>query len=306
MPFMNGPHRLLSSALLVTSVVLCSCSSYKEEAPPAAGTIIGPDPMAATLFADAQAAEAAGKPKQALKAYRKIAKDHAYSDTASQAKFREALLLDSQGELLDAFEAYENFIQRYPGSPLYSKALTRQAVVAHAAAEGHITNNFLGIKSRVDRDRATEMLGQVRDNAPRSSEAPKAQFAIGQVWEGAEKEDRAIRAYEDLLDEYPDSSYGSEAQYRIGAILLSQSNRGNQNQANLNKADNAFRDLLQRYPNSKRAPDARKQLGYIAGLDLQHSYNIAEFYYKKKEYGSATFYYREVVKQAPDLSLIHI
>ena len=172
--------------------------------------------------------------------------------------------------------------------------------MAHAAADGHIKNRFLGIKSRVDRDRASKMLAQVRDNAPRSKEAPKAQYAIAQLWEVEKKEDRAIEAYETLLDEYPESNLTAEAQYRIGIILLSQSNRGNQNQANLDKADDAFHDLLLRYPNSKRAPDARAQISKIAGLDLQRSFDVGEFYYKKKQYTSASFYFREVVKQAPD------
>ena len=59
-------------------------------------------------------------------------------------------------------------------------------------------------------------------------------------------------------------------------------------------------DLLLRYPNSKRAPDARAQISKIAGLDLQRSFDVGEFYYKKKQYTSASFYFREVVKQAPD------
>jgi len=295
---LNGPHRLFFAPLL--ALLLYSCSSFVEEAPPPIGTVSGPDPIAAKLFAEAQAAEANGKTKKALKAYREISKAHAYSDTAPEAKFREAHLLDSTGDLLKAFEAYDEFIKRYPGSARYSQALQRQAVVAHAAADGHIKDRFLGLKSRVDRDRASKMLAEVRDNAPRSKEAPKAQYAIAQLWEVEKKEDRAIEAYETLLDEYPESHLTAEAQYRIGVILLAQSSRGNQNQANLDKADDAFHDLLLRYPNSKRAPDARAQISKIAGLDLQRSFDVGEFYYKKKQYTSASFYFREVVKQAPD------
>lgn len=301
-----GPHRLLllrfvlpivmSLALLLNS----SCSSFEEKAPPAAGTISSQDPEAGALFAKAKATEDAGKTKKAISLYQKTFKEHPYSDSAPSAKFREAQLLDRSGELLDAFEAYDTFIQRFPGSSLYAKAIERQSVVAHAAAQGHITNNFLGIKSRIDRGKTTEMLAKVRDNAPRSSEAPKAQFAIAQVWEGGKRPARAITAYEELLDNYPNSSLASRAQYQIGIILLDQSSDGNQNPANLDKADDAFRDLLQRYPNSKYAPEARKRLGEIAGLDLQRSYNIAEFYFKKKQYASASFYFKEVIKKAPN------
>lgn len=303
---MNGLYRLQISlfripvAVTLLAVVLVSCSSFEEKAPPAAGTIPAQDPEAAAIFANAKAAEDAGKSKKAIGLYRKVSKDHPYSDHAPVAKFREASLLDASGELIDAFDAYDTFIQRYPSSELYSQAIQRQVVVAHAAADGNITNRFLGIKSRVDRGKATEMLAHVRDNAPRSSEAPRAQFAIGQVWEGGDRPERAIVAYEELLDNYPNSPLAPQAQYRIGNILLEQSSGGNQNQANLNKADDAFRDLLQRYPDSDRAPDARQRLAEIAGMDLERSFSIAEFYLKKKQYTSASFYYQEVVKRAPE------
>jgi outer membrane assembly lipoprotein YfiO len=299
---MHGLCRL-SALLLPLSAILISCSGLDGERPPAAGTVSGPDPEASALFAAGRAAEESGKTGNALDAYEKIGKKHAYADVAAEAKFREAYLLDQKGELLKAFEAYDVFINRYRGSSRYSQALSRQAEVAHSAAEGHIKESFLGIKTKVGLQRATEMLATVRDNAPQSKEAPRAQFAIGQVWETDGKEEKAIPAYEKILDDYPNSSYAPEAQFRIGKILLTQADNGNQNQANLDKADDAFRDLISRYPNSQWAPEARKELATIASRDLQRSYDIGEFYYKKKQYPSAAFYYRDVIKRAPDSEL---
>ena len=300
MHFMHGFRRLSASISPLALFALASCSGLNGDRPPPAGTVTGSDPEASALFAQAQAHEQSGNVKKAINAYEEIADDHAYADVAAEAKFREAYLLDQQGELLDAFEAYDTFIQRYRGSSRYSQALSRQADVAHAAAEGHIKSSFLGIKTKVGRKASTDMLGTVRDNAPQSPEAPRAQFAIAQVWENANDADKSIKAYERLLDDYPNSSYAPEAQYRIGKILLTQSQGGNQNQATLDKADDAFRDLIIRYPNSKWAKEAEKELGVIASRDLQRSYNIAEFYYRKKQYPSAALYYRDIVKRAPD------
>ena len=296
---MHGARRL--SALLSAPffLLLAACSGLDGERPPPAGTVTQADPAAQALFAEGKAAEEAGKTDKAISAYRKIGKNHAYADVASEAKFREAHLLDQQGELLKAFEAYNTFLKRYRDSSRYSQALKRQAEVAHAAADGHIKDKFLGIKTKVGRSTSTDMLATVRDNAPQSPEAPRAQFAIGQVWE-THSDQKAIAAYERILDDYPNSSYGPEAQFRIGKILLDQSDAGNQNQANLDKADDAFRDLIGRYPNSRWAKEAKKQLGVIASRDLQRSFNVAEFYYRKKQYPSAAYYYRDIVKKAPD------
>ena len=294
---MNGPHRLTLLSLLVCC--LSSCSSLEKATPPAAGAVSGIDPEASALLEQGKNAEAAGKTKAALKCYKKVANKHAYAVSAPEAKFRIASLLDQKGELLDSFTAYDSFIQRYPGSHLYSQALERQSVVAHAAAEGHITNNFMGLKSRVDRAKATEMLATVKRNAPRSAAASKAQFAIGQVWENAGNAGRAVAAYEEILDDYPHSPQASEAQYRIAEIFYNQSVGGNRNPANLDKADDAYHDLVQRYPNSDRAADSKQKIQTIAGLAIKRDYDVAEFHYKKKHYESASFYYKQVIKKAP-------
>lgn len=291
-------HFLRLLPLALAAGVLVSCSSSKN-LPPAAGTVGTHDADASQLFATAQALEAAGNIKKATKTYEEVAEEHPYSSVAPQARFRHATILDTNGELLDAFDSYQIFIERYQASPLYSKALARQAIVAHAAADGIIKNSFLGMKSRVDSKESTEMLAKVRDNAPQAASAPKAQFAIGQVWERKESDERAVDAYQRLVDDYPDTSYAPEAQYRIGDIYLRQSKTGNQNPATLDQSRHAFEDLLQSYPNCKRAPDARARLGELASRDVQRSYDIGEFYYKKKNYTSAAFYYNEVLRKVP-------
>lgn len=287
--------RALPLAIL-TPLLLGGCGGFKKDLPPPAGTVSAPDPAAARIFAEAQAADSAGNIKKATKLYREVAEDHPFSEVAPQARFRQATLLEAQGEALDAFEAYQVFITRYQGSSLYSKALERQAAVAHSAADGHIKTNFLGIKSKVSVADCADMLGKVRDNAPQAPTAPKAQFTIGEVYEGRGRKAEAIAAYEETASSYPTTSYAPEAYFRIGNILLDDSKEGNHNPANLDRARHAFEDLIQTYPGSKRAKEARAKLASIGQADVRRSYDIAEFYRKKKNYESAAFYYREVLR----------
>jgi len=292
---MNG-LRWFNCLGILSSFLFASCGS--SDLPPAAGSLSANDPEATAEFAAAQAAEASGNLGTAIKRYEEIADEHPYSEVAAQARFRQAALLERRGELLEAFDAYQQFVENYQGSPLYLDALSNQAVVAHAAADGIIKNSFLGIKSRLDNEKIVEMLAKVRDNAPRAPSAAKAQFAIGELWENKERREEAIEAFQLIVDDYSRSRLAPEAQYRIGTILLGQSSRGNRNKANLDKARYAFEDLLQRYPNSARAGDARTRIAEIETLNLQRNYDIAEFYYKKGEYASAAFYFREVRRKA--------
>lgn len=294
--------RVLPLALLGLTL-LSSCGGSKKDRLPPAGTITAADPKATALYSSAQHYETGGQTKKAIKAYAKVADEFPYAAIAPEARFRQAALLDSQGESLKAFKSYQAFITRYKGSALYSKALERQATVAHAAADGHIKSSFLGIKTRVGLTETVKMLEEVRDNAPQAESAPKAQFTIGQLYGENKKSDEAIAAYRLVVSDHPSSGYAPESQFQIGTILLTQASRGNHNQANLDRSRHAFEDLLQTYPNAKRAPEARAQLQNIGGRDIQRSFNIAEFYYKKKEFTSAAFYYQEVLRTTNSGSL---
>lgn len=295
---MIGLRRVPLFLAAAGTLLLPACSKSTKDLPPLISEVHANDPRSDALFARAQTADQAGDVHKAIKLYDQVATQFPYAPVAPQSRFREAVLLEHDGELLDAFASYQQVIQRYQSSGLYTEARTKQEVVAHAAADGLIKNNFLGIKSRLDSKKIVEMLTTVRENAPRAPSAPKAQFKIGEVLENREEESDAIAAFQKVVDDYGTSTYAPESQYRIGYILLSASRSGNQNKANLDKARHTFEDLLQSYPNSRRAADARSKIAEIGSRDIQRSYDIAEFYAKKGENTSATFYFQEVVRMS--------
>ncbi len=240
-------------------------------------------PAAQTMFNNARGYEAAGRVSKAISTYRDIAKRYPH--------------LDKQGDLFKAFEAYQGLISKYPGSKHYAAAVKRQEAVAQAAANGIIKNNFLGMKTRISPDKTGKMLAHVRDNAPRAASAPKAQYAIGRMWQQEGNADKAIAAYRRIGVDYPGSSIAPDALYQIGQILILKAERGNQNKANVNRAKDIFQNLIQRYPRHPRAADARKRLAILGGQDVQRSFDTAEFYRKKGQTQSALFYYREVIRK---------
>ncbi len=199
--------------------------------------------------------------------------------------------------MLKAFEAYQDVIVSYPDSRHYSAALSRQEAVANAAASGLIKNRFLGLKTSIDAGKIEEMFGNVRDNAPRATSAPKAQYSIGRFWQKKGNAEKAIAAYQRIGLDYPNSGPAPEALYQTGEILILKAKHGNQNTAHVNQARNIYLDLVQRYPRHNRASDARKRLALLGGQDIQRSYETAEFYRKKGQKKSAIFYYREVLRK---------
>lgn len=292
--------RLPHFALPAFAVLLASCGD-KADLPPLVGSSATNPERAEAIFSEAQSAEGAGKRSKAIKLYDGLADEMPLAKRAPEARFRQAELLEQEGKVREAFDAYQEFISRYNSSGLYEKAIDRQAAMAQSAADGQVKTSFLGLKSGISNDKITEMLAKVRANAPRSPRASKAQFTIGQVWEsqgnssGATK---AIAAYREVAIEFPDSKEAPEAQFRIGKVLMDEASRGNQDQANQARAREAFQDYLRQYPGHSKNGEARQLMANLGGQDIQQSFNVAQFYERKGDTGSARFYYEEVVRKA--------
>lgn len=272
----------------------------------------GPDPDMPSLAGNTQAAamegeafyqkakqaDDAGNTKKAIKLYDQTATRFPFAPSAAQARFRQAELLQQKGEVLDSFDAYDKFLSRFQGSGLYTTALNRQIAMAQSAADGEVKSSLLGIKTKLSLDKTVEMLGKVRDNAPKSAAAAKAQFTIGQLYEAKKKYKEAIAAYRQLVKDQPASPQAPEALFRIGVILTEEADRGNQSQGNLDLAREAFNDYLIQYPGHHRNAEARKLEAGLGGRDLQRSYDIAEFYRKTGKIESAKVYYRDIANRS--------
>ncbi len=292
--------RFLRLVLPALAVLLASCGD-DADIPPLAGSGSANNERAEALFGQAQAAEGAGNRGKAIKLYDKLADESPTANRAAEARFRQGELLEQEGKVRDAFDAYQEFLTRYNGSGLYEKALNRQASMAQSAADGHVKTSFLGLKSSLSDEKVTDMLAKVRANAPRSPTASKAQFTIGEIWESQRSSagaTKAIAAYRELVIEFPDSREAPEGQFRIGKVLLDEARRGNQDQANLDRAREALNDYLRQYPGHSKNGEARQLMSTLGGEDLQRSYGIAEFYEKKGDTGSARFYYEEVIRKS--------
>ena len=303
---MHKAAALSLASIVIATAGITSCGNNNDNLQLATGQVaVTSVEEANELYSQARALEAQGRSKKAIKTYGKVASSYPMSREAPDARMREAELLYAQGELIKSFDKYQSFITQYRGTSQYDKAIQRQSEVVHAASTGKIKNSFLGLKSNIPRSKVEKMFVQVRDNAPFGPTAPKAQFGLAEMWQNDKNLGKAITAYEDLYVKYPKSSLAPEALYRVGNLMLQQTEDGNRNRGNLDTANTTFTDLTLLYPNSKQAKSAKKILKQIKGSDIQRSFSIAEFYEKKKHYPSAAFYYKEVIRATKSGSDLH-
>ena len=286
--------RLVACILISASLLSCGPDA---DAPSLAGNTQSAAIEGEAFYQKAKQADDAGKSAKAIKLYDQTATRYPFAPSAPQARFRQAELLQQQGEIVKSFEAYDKFLSRFQGSGLYTTALNRQVAMAQSAADGDIKSSLLGIKTKLSLEKTVEMLGKVRDNAPKSAVAAKAQFTIAQLYESKKKYKEAIAAYRQLVKDQPTSAQAPEALFRVGVILTEEADRGNQNQGNLDLAREAFNDYLIQYPGDSRNAEARRLEAGLGNRDFQRSYDIAEFYLKTGKTESAKVYYRDIVSR---------
>jgi TolA-binding protein len=302
MPEMD--HRCMTSrfvsplALGAAAVLLVSCGNSKDDMPILAGNTQAAAANGEDLYEKAKALESAGKTDKAIKLYDETATRYPFAKSAPQARFHQAELLQGQGKIVESFKAYQQFLTRFQGSGLYTTALDRQAKMAQSAADGEVKSGFLGLKSKLSLDKVVEMLGQVRDNAPKSRTSAKAQYSIGQIYEGKKKTKESIAAYRQLVRDQPDAPEAPEALFRVGVILTNEADSGNQNQATLDLAAEAFNDYLIQYPGHNRNAEARQRISSLGTREVDRTFQTAEFYLKTGKLDSAKIYYRDVVRRA--------
>lgn len=300
---LHMPHWFIAAAgLSVATLFLVSCGA-DSDAPMLAGNTQSAAGEGEVIYQKAKQADDAGKTDAAIKLYEQTATRYPFAPSAAQARFRQAQLLEQQGKIEKAFEAYDKYLERFPGSSLYTTALSRQAAMAQAAADGDIKSSFLGMKSKLSLDKTVAMLGKVRDHAPKSPTAAKAQFTMGELYQAKRKAKEAIAAFRQLVREQPESAEAPEALFRVGLILMEDADRGNQNQANVDLAREAFNDYLIQYPGHSRNAEAHKMLGSLDSRDLQRSFDIAEYYLKTGKPESAKVYYRDILAHSGSGSL---
>jgi TolA-binding protein len=127
---------------------------------------------------------------------------------------------------------------------------------------------------------------EARDLYDRASDfdrsADYASFQIASSYYRDDQTFRAVRRYRSLIEEFPNSSFGEQAQYSIGYIYLLSENYA--------QAIEEFEETIRRFPDSRWA--ARAQ------------FNIGNAHYNAREYEQAIAAYDKLLDNYPESDLI--
>jgi outer membrane protein assembly factor BamD len=143
------------------------------------------------------------------------------------------------------------------------------------------------------------MYTSVLASAPYARFAPSVQFKLGQAYENQKEYEKAIAAYQIVLDRYPDSNMAADALYQIGYVQLTEAEGRSQDLSAAIDAKNTFEEFLFAFPKSEKAAQARENLDIMSGREAFDLLSIAKFYDRSNDYRAAVVYYSDVVRRQP-------
>jgi outer membrane assembly lipoprotein YfiO len=191
------------------------------------------------------------------------------------------------GKYKKAFDAYEDFLERLPGTRLSGLVLEKEFQAGVALMEIKPTS-------------AVEIFEKVIEHNPKGPLAPESQVRIGDAYFMAMEYDSAEEAYRKLLESYPKSEWAPYAMFRIPLSKLSIEIMRERDLGRLWKAREGFEEYLANYPTGSFAEEAKKKIHETEELIAQRQYNIAEFYLRKKRPQAAMTHFQGVINQFPN------
>ena len=250
------------------------------------------------LFAEAEAATQNGDRKRAIKLYKRLVKRHPHANVSPEATFRVAKLEEEGGDLLHAARTYRGLMETYPNTQHFQEAIESQFRIGEVYLNAK-KKKFMGVPLGSHIDDAVEIFAAIVRSAPYGRYTARAQFDIGRAREKEGSADLAIDAYQSVVEKFPNDPLAVDAQYQIGYIWFAATQAGTYDPDAADKARTAFQDFLFRFPNSEKAPQARENLAMLDHRLTKGSFEVAQYYDRRKHYRAAVLYYNEVIRQQP-------
>jgi len=117
-------------------------------------------------------------------------------------------------EMVQAEAEFQTFLEKYPNSPLLPQAEQHLRETQEVLAEGNFrVANFYYIRNAYKA--AGARLIELTNRYPLYSEADKANWMLGQIYEKTEHNDMAAQYYVRIVKEYPHSSMTGDAKAKL-------------------------------------------------------------------------------------------
>ncbi len=241
--------------------------------------------------------------KKAVIELNKLIKNYPKAREAAEAQYYLGVVLEKENRLMEAFNAYQTVIDKYPFSERSAEIVKRQYEIGLEVMEGRGRKNKI-IKMIVGGDYdVVHIFRTVIKNSPYGPFAAPAQYRIGLYLMEKQLYQEARDEFEKVINDYPDSEWVKAAQYQIAVADAERSSDSSYDQKVTQAAVKEFEEFVKTYPDAELSDEAKEKINELREKEAENHFKIAKFYEKHKKYDAARIYYNIVLEKFDDTAL---
>lgn len=238
------------------------------------------------------------KYEDAKREFKTLLRKYPKSFEASESQYYLGAIEEAQGNLYEAYQAYQKVIDKYPFSERIQEIIEREYKIAERFIAGE-KRKAMGVVLPVENP-AIEILTRVVENSSFGPLAPKAQYKLGLVLKSTLRYYEAEDAFNKVISNYPDSEWVEPAKFQIAECRAAVSRGSAYDQGATQEAKQKFEEFVKEHPEASLSLQAEKNISQLNEKEAEAGYNIARFYEKQKAYESAKIYYNDTINNYPD------
>lgn len=238
------------------------------------------------------------KYQDARRQFQQLLKVYPKSIEASESQYYLGLIDEVQGNLYEAYQAYQKVIDKYPFSERIQEIIEREYKIGEDFMSG-TKRKALGLSLPVENP-SIEIFSKVIENSTYGPFAPKAQYKLGLALKGLMRYYEAEEAFNKVISNYPNSEWVEPAKFQLASCRAAVSRGSDYDQGATQEAKQQFEEFVKEHPEAILSRDAENNVNQLKEKEAQSNYNIGRFYEKQKAYDSAKIYYNDTINNYPD------
>lgn len=258
-----------------------------------------PDPSSpAGALARARELLAKGEADRAYNmAYRWLER-HGDSSLAADAYLLRADAMVAMGDYYESLYDYEYVIRRYPASPTFMLATTRELEIASLFANGTRRKVF-GIRFGDATDEAEELFIRIQERTPGSQLAEQAGIELADMYFRQRRMELAADMYAIFIEKYPKSPFIDKARRRLIYANIATFKGPQFDIVGLREAKRELQQLIATRPAEAERIGAKALINRIIESEATKLLTTAEWYDTVGDPIAAEFFIRNMVERYP-------
>lgn len=237
--------------------------------------------------------------KRSAEEFEKVPAVFPNSKLAAEAQYYMGICQEQLQDYGKAASAYQVLVDRYPYSERIEDAIEREFNIATLFLSGE-KEKIIGLAILPATMRAREIFNHIIKSAPYGPYGDLAYYKLGESYKATGEYEEARKTFQALIDEYPNSRLADDARYQMAYTALRSSEQSKYSREITEKALSEFKDFKQSFPQSDRVSEANMVIDELKNKQARDTYEVGEFYEKRKKWKSASVYYQETVDRFPD------